>query len=348
MCQNALIKWERMWRNVRAKIQDVAKLAGVSVSTVSRYLNGGFKVSEKAKVRIKESIRTLDYSPSVLAQGLVSKKSKLIGIIIPDITSSFFSTILCNIEEEASLQKFNLAICDIAESLEKEYNYLRYLAQLSVGGIIVMHEKTNMHVLKLIQSMAIPMVLCSCAVKDLALPSILINDEQAAFDETCYFIALNHKRIAYLGGDMRDVTSGQQRFAGYRRAMCEANLPVEERYMKFGDYKFDSGYRLMAELLQCDPLPTAVFASSDDMAVGALNCILDHGMKVPDDFSLAGFDGSALTDLVRPKLTTLEQPIREMGKMAVETLINRINGSTGVSQIVLQHRLKIQDSCRKL
>lgn len=333
---------------MKAKIQDVARMAKVSVSTVSRYLNGGFKVSEEAKVRISDAIQALDYSPNVLARGLVSKKSNMVGVIIPDITSSFFSTILCSIEEYATQRKFDITICNIAESLEKEYKYLRYLSQMNVGGIIIMHEKTDARVLKMIESVTIPVVLCSCAIKGVDLPSILIDDALAAFDETNYLIGLNHRRIAYLGGDMRDVTSGQQRFSGYKRAMLEAGLPIEEKYIKFGDYKLDSGYKLMEELLACDPVPTAIFASSDDMAVGALDCILDHGQRVPDDFSVAGFDGSLLTELVRPRLTTLEQPISQMGKLAVETLANRMNGESGVSQIILKHNLKIRESCGKL
>jgi len=332
----------------KAKIQDVAKKSGVSISTVSRFLNGGINVSEKAKEQIFEAIRELDYTPNYMARTLVKKQSNLIGVIIPDIRLSFDSTILCTIEEYATARKFFLAICNIAESLDKECDYLRYLSQMNICGLIVMNEKINDQVNKLITDMHIPTAFCSCIAKDINATSIIVDDFLAARDATKYLIELNHRKIAYIGGDKRDETY-QKRFNGFKRAMSEANIQPEEKYIKFGCHKSESGYRLMQELIDCDMHPTSIFASCDDVAVGALNCIIDNGLSVPGDFSIIGFDGSNLSEIVRPRLTTMRQPIKQMGQMSVQVLIDQINGnSESVSQIIVKHELLIRDSCRRL
>lgn len=333
---------------VKARIQDVAKKAGVSVSTVSRFLNGGKDVSEKAKVLINNAIHELNFSPNYMARTLVKRKSNLIGVIIPDIKQSFDSTILYNIEEYTTMHNYNLAICNIAESLDKECDYLRHLSQMNICGLIIMNEKWDDRVIELIKEMQIPTVFCSCIVDGVDATSIVVDDYQAARDATKYLIELNHKRIAFIGGDMRDETS-RKRFRGFQKVMSDANIQPDEQYIKFGDYKIDSGYLLMKELLSSSPRPTAIFAASDDMAVGALNCIIDNGLLVPDDFSIIGFDGSYLGEIVRPSLTTLKQPIQQMGEMSVQVLIDQLNGkSQMVNQIILRHELLIRDSCRKL
>jgi LacI family transcriptional regulator len=162
-------------------------------------------------------------------------------------------------------------------------------------------------------------------------------------------IGLGHKNIAYIGGDLRDVTSGENRYEAFKRAIKDNSLTLNEQYIRFGDYKIQSGYALMEDILKCNPIPTAVFAASDDMAVGALGCILDHGYKVPDDISVMGFDGSNLTEMVRPKLTSMQQPIKEMGAMAIKVLIDHLNyGTEFLDQLVLKHKLVERESCRKL
>jgi LacI family transcriptional regulator len=333
---------------MKARIQDVAEKSDVSISTVSRFLNGGKNVSEKAQKRIRKAISELDYTPNFMAQTLVKKSSNLIGVIIPDIRSSFDSTMLCTIEEYTTARRYNIAICNIADNLEKECDYLRHLSQMNVCGLIVMNEKQNEQIHKIISGMAVPTAFCGCMGDDPNETSIIVDDQSAARDATRYLLGMNHRRIAYIGGDMRDQTS-RKRVEGFQRAMNEAGNPPEEQYIKYGDYKIEGGYCLMQELLRCDPLPTAVFASNDDMAVGALNCILDGGYSVPEDFSLIGFDGSYLAEIVRPKLTTMQQPIRQMAEMSVQIIIDQITGKSAmVNQIILKHELRERQSCRRI
>ncbi|MBW7453422.1 LacI family DNA-binding transcriptional regulator [Paenibacillus sepulcri] len=330
------------------KIKDVARQAGVSVTTVSRVLNGERYVKDDLKERVQRAIAELGYTPSHIARSLVLKKTNLIGVIVPDITSSFYSTILSTIEKTASLNDYNLMLCNIIEDNDKELKYLQVFKQMRVDGIIIMHEKLSDEIRELIMSLDIPLLFSSVKPADQPFVSVIIDDYAASYDATRYLIGLGHKRIGFLGGDMSDVTSGQNRYIGYTDALAESGIPVAIDYIRFGDYKTQSGYNLMKEILNCDTRPTAVFAVSDDMAVGAMNCIHDHGLKVPEDLSVIGFDGSQLTEQVRPQLSSMEQPILEMGKVTIEKLLDMISGNEGapVNDVILKHKLVVRDSCK--
>ncbi|MCY9666912.1 LacI family transcriptional regulator [Paenibacillus alginolyticus] len=330
------------------KIKDVAKKAGVSVTTVSRVLNGEKYVKDDLKAKVKRVIEELGYAPSHIARSLVRKKTNLIGVIVPDLTSSFYSTILSSIEETASLNDYNLLVCNIIEDTDKELKYLNVFKEMRVDGIIIMHEKLSDDIRSFINKLDIPVIFSSVRPVDHKFVSVIIDDYEAAYDATRYLIELGHERIAFIGGDMRDITSGQNRYVGYRNALKDHRVRTMNDYIRFGDYKTQSGYNLMKELLACEPRPTALFAVSDDMAVGAMNCIHDHQLKVPDDISIIGFDGSQLTELVRPRLSSMEQPIQDMGKITVDTLIELISDPTFSPRedLILGHKLVVRDSCR--
>ncbi|MBA2943113.1 LacI family DNA-binding transcriptional regulator [Paenibacillus sp. CGMCC 1.16610] len=330
------------------KIKDVAQKAGVSVTTVSRVLNGEKYVKDDLKAKVKRAIDELGYAPSHIARSLVRKKTNLIGVIVPDLTSSFYSTILSSIEETASLNDYNLLVCNIIEDTDKELKYLNVFHEMRVDGIIIMHEKLSDEIRNFIHKLDIPIIFSSVRPVDHKFISVIIDDYEAAYDATKYLTELGHERIAFIGGDMRDVTSGQNRYVGYRNALKDQRVRIINDYIRFGDYKTQSGYDMMKELLACEPRPTALFAVSDDMAVGAMNCIHDHQLKVPDDISIIGFDGSQLTELVRPRLSSMEQPIQEMGKITVNTMIDVISNpaSSPREDVILKHKLVVRDSCK--
>lgn len=330
------------------KIKDVAQKAGVSVTTVSRVLNGEKYVKDDLKAKVKRAIDELGYSPSHIARSLVRKKTNLIGVIVPDLTSSFYSTILSSIEETASLNDYNLLVCNIIEDTDKELKYLNVFNDMRVDGIIIMHEKLSDDIRNFIHKLDIPIIFSSVRPIDHKFISVIIDDYEAAYDATKYLSELGHERIAFIGGDMRDVTSGQNRYVGYRNALKDQGVRIINDYIRFGDYKTQSGYDLMKELLACEPRPTALFAVSDDMAVGAMNCIHDNQLKVPDDISIIGFDGSQLTELVRPRLSSMEQPIQDMGKITVNTMIQLISNPTTSPRedLILGHKLVVRDSCK--
>lgn len=330
---------------MQVKIKDVAKLAGVSVTTVSRVLNGEKYVKDDLKAKVNKVIEELGYAPSQIARSLVRKKTNLIGVIVPDLTSSFYSTILSSIENMASANEYNLLVCNINEDIDKEFKYLNVFQEMRVEGIIIMHEKINEQIRGFIHKINTPVIFSSVKPMDQKFVSVIIDDYAAAYEATRYLIELGHEKIGFIGGDMRDITSGQNRYSGYRNAMADADKKLIFEHIRFGDYKVKSGYNLMKEMLSTDNPPTAVFAVSDDMAVGAINCIRDHNLRVPEDISIMGFDGSQLTELIRPTLTSMEQPIHHMGKVTMDVLMKQINGETApTGDVVLQHRLVVRES----
>ncbi|AZN43134.1 LacI family DNA-binding transcriptional regulator [Paenibacillus albus] len=332
---------------MQPKIKDVARLAGVSVTTVSRVLNGEKYVKDDLKQKVTLAIQELGYAPSHIARSLVRNKTNLIGVIVPDITSSFYATILSSIEEAASENDYNLLVCNISENIDKEHKYLNVFQEMRVEGIIIMHEKINEDIRNLIQKMKIPVIFSSVKPMGQEFVSVIVDDYKAAYDATAYLIGLGHEAIGFLGGDMRDITSGQNRYSGYRNALTDSGIKIIHEHIRFGDYKVKSGYEQMKELLRVKQPPTAVFAVSDDMAVGAMNCIRDNGLRVPEDISVMGFDGSQLTELTRPTLTSMEQPIHEMGKVTMKVLLGQVeNGDVPTSDIILEHRLVARESCK--
>jgi len=334
----------------KPKIKDVARMAGVSTTTVSRVLNGEKYVKDELKAKVLRVIDELGYSPSHIARSLVRQKTNLIGVIVPDLTSSFYATILSSIEQTASRSGYSLLVCDIHEDTDKEFKYLNIFKEMRVEGIIIMHEKLSDKIQDFINKLDIPVIFSSVRPPDQKYVSVIIDDYYAAYDAARYLTGLGHERIAFIGGDMRDVTSGQSRYLGYRNALEDSGIAVVDDYIRFGDYKPKSGYEKMKELLEISPRPTAVFAVSDDMAAGAMNCIHDHKLSVPEDISVIGFDGSQLTELVRPRLSSMEQPIEEMGRVTVDSLFDLIQGNENAPKedLILQHRLVVRDSCRAL
>ncbi|MCC3375368.1 LacI family DNA-binding transcriptional regulator [Cohnella sp. REN36] len=330
------------------KIKDVAKRAGVSVTTVSRVLNGEKYVKDDLRAKVNRVIEELGYAPSQIARSLVRKKTNLIGVIVPDLTSSFYSTILSSIERVASENEYNLLVCNISEDIDKELKYLNVFQEMRVEGIIIMHEKINEPIRQFIHKIGTPVIFSSVKPMDQTFVSVIVDDYKAAYEATEYLIGLGHETIGFIGGDMRDITSGQNRYSGYRNAMTDRGQKLVYEHIRFGDYKVKSGYDQMKELLRIDNPPTAVFAVSDDMAVGAINCIRDAGLRVPEDISVMGFDGSQLTELVRPSLTSMEQPIHQMGQVTMNVLLQQIAGESAQAEdVVLAHRLVERESCQR-
>jgi len=335
---------------VTVKLKDIARKANVSVSTVSRVINKSKYVSPELAERVNSVIKETGYMPDQIARSMVTKRTKLIGIIIPDISQRFYSILLSGIEEVTSEYDYNILICNINDNLEKEYKYLNILKTMRADGIIIMHEKFSEKVEDYLRSIDIPIVLSSVKSRNLKAISVNIDDFRASYDAVEYLIRLGHRKIAMIGGDLQDITTGKNRFAGYRQALKDYGIEYSESYFRIGNFKINDGYRAMDEILNANKKnrPTAVFVVSDEMALGAIDCITDRGLKVPDDISVVGFDDIDLASSVKPKLTTVHQPIREIGRMSAELLIKQLeNKSISVREVVIDHSLVIRDSCCK-
>lgn len=308
-----------------AKITDVAKKAGVSISTVSRVLNGQAKVSPSLKKKVLSAVKELEYQPSQAARSLASRKSTLIGVIVPDLSYDYYSTMISTIEEEASKIGYNIIVCSIQEDLSKEIKYLKLFNEMYICGLILMHEKVNKKILELLNNCSYPIIQTSILIKGFNSININIDDYKAAYEAVKYLIDNGHEDIAMIGGVNKDTTSGLLRHEGYCDALKDNNINIYPNFFKIGDFSYEAGYKNANELFSLKKRPTAIFAASDTMAIGALNAAMDNGFSVPEDISILGFDNIFLSSIFRPTLSTVSQPAKLIGKLAVLSLINKNN-----------------------
>ncbi|MCU6710958.1 LacI family transcriptional regulator [Paenibacillus sp. J5C_2022] len=331
-----------------ARIKDVARLAGVSVTSVSRVLNNSEHVSPKLERKVRDAINQLRYSPSFIAKSLKRSKTNLIGVIIPDVTSSYMAMVLSRIEELASGNGYNLLISNIVEDTDKVVKYLNVYEEMRVDGIVLMHGKANDDIRTFLERTSIPVVVH--ADMGVHVPAVYIDNFHAAYDATSYLIRKGHTRIAHIAGQISEVADARHRYEGFMAACADSAIAVDTGLIRFGDYKLRSGYDRMGELLDAaSGTFTALFAASDDMAAGAINCMHDRGLAVPGDISVIGFDGTYIADVVRPRLTTIRQPIGEIGEKTMQLLLafieQRTDEQLSTRRIVLKHELIEKDSC---
>ncbi|MZP28830.1 substrate-binding domain-containing protein [Heliobacterium undosum] len=325
-----------------ATIKDVAALAGVSVSTVSRVINASGYVDNKTEERVLAAIQTLDYRPSRVARTLVTRRSGTIGLILPDITNPFFPEVARGAEDEAYRHGYNLILCNSDWELEKEILYLGILRQQCVDGIILVSTKLTEERLAE-ECRSLPSLVVIDRTITLDIHSISSNNVGGAVLATEHLLSQGYRRIAHIGGPSSSI-SAQQRLEGFRQAMTKADLPVEPALVVEGDYRLDGGKRAMARLLAMTPQPEALFCANDMMAIGALEQLNEAGLRVPADIAVVGYDGIALTRYIHPRLTTVIQPTYQMGERAVQLLLETIKGNENYQHIELEPRLDIRES----
>ena len=329
-------------------MQDVADKAGVSLATVSRVLNNHASVIEEKRRRVEKAIEELGFSPSYFARSLVTKKSGLIGVIVPDISYVYYSIMLSGIEDFASSRDQNILICNIEEKLGKELRYLKMFAEMRVGGIVLMHEKSNREVEDFFLNCDIPVVLASVRPKGLVdkFPSVNIDDFKAAYEATQFLIKKGRKRIALIADDLVDFSSGESRFEGYRAALRDYDLPYDESIVRFGRFSMDDGYAMAKDIFESSVHhPDAVFAVGDIMAIGTLRWLSFAGIKVPSDVAVMGFDDLPYSRICTPQLSTVRQPIRDLGLAAMELLLKSMHTPGGsIHEKVLAHELVERES----
>src|SRR5690554_6542600 len=241
-------------------IYDVAREAGVSMATVSRVVNGNPNVKPTTRKKVLEAIDRLGYRPNAVARGLASKKTTTVGVIIPDISSIFFSELARGIEDIATMYKYNIILCNSDQNKEKEIHLINTLLEKQVDGILFMGgEITKDHEDAFLKS-PVPVVLSATIDQKKQFPSVNIDYEQATYDAIHSFIEQGHSKIAMLSGTLEDPINGYLKFAGYKRAMTEKNLPLNDDWIVIGDYTYDSGLEAVESLLALEDKPTAIFA----------------------------------------------------------------------------------------
>lgn len=334
---------------MKVTISEVAKKAGVSKATVSRVLNQSKPVSDEIREKVMKVVNETGFNPNSIARSLVIKKTYLIGIVIPEIANPYFSQLVRGIEDEANARGYNIVICNADNEFEKENKSLQVLKSKQVDGIIFL----TSHLLEehnlFFKGNSIPTVIIGTNSKEFNIPFVDIDNFTAAYDVVRYLISLGHSSIGLIRGPLTYQNVSFFRLEGYKKALQDHGLSFEEHFVKSGDYKFEGGYTAMEEFLKQDSKPTAIFAMNDEMAVGAMSCAIDRGVSIPKDMSIIGFDDISLASMVRPMLTTVHQPVYEMGVESIKSLINIIQyPNKKVENAIFAHKIIQRQSTRRI
>lgn len=328
-------------------IKFIAQRAGVSPATVSRVLNGTKKVSPELRARVTREVKKYNYRPNFHARGLLTKKSNLIAVIAPNVSDAFHAKIISAIEQRAAERDYNVIVSNIYGDINRQRRSCTILMERSIDGLVILHENTPDELGELLAELDTSVVLASVNVPGADLPSVGIDDEQAACDAVNYLIRIGHRRIAgvFCGGQ----TLGVLRKEGYLRALREAGIEIRPELIVQSETSMGFGEEAIRALMRLPERPTAVFCVADELAIDMINLLTDHGYRVPADVSVIGFDDIASAVAIRPRLSTMSQPIEQIGREACDLLLDRIAGrEVGGGKRVLPHRLTVRDSCRAL
>lgn len=317
-------------------IKDVAKMAGVSVATVSRVLNNLPGYSEDTRLKVMQAVKELEYQPNAIARGLVNKRTETIGVLFPSVSSSFSSEILHGIEEVAHEHNYSVIVCNTAEDGKRTMKYLQVLREKRVDGIIFSSGVLKPEYYEAVQAMGVPLVLVATQSEFDGVPYVKVDDRQAAYDAAEYLIRRGHRRIGMIGGGEADRIAGKPRYDGFRQALRDHGIPLADAMVQDGGFTFEGGLRAAERLLEAAPETTAVFAAADEMAIAVISAAAGRGIAVPEELSVIGYDNLKLAEMSNPPLTTVAQPLQEMGGLAARKLIAQLDsGITAASEVAL-------------
>jgi DNA-binding LacI/PurR family transcriptional regulator len=327
----------------RASIKDIARLANVSHSTVSRALSGSPLISEETASRIRQIAEDAGYRPSAAARSLVTSRTGTIGVVVTSIADPFAGEVVLGIEDAANDHNYSVILANSNAQPEREVKVVRAFEERRVEGIIVTSSRVGAIYVEMLSQTRVPIVLLNNQHPSDFMHSVTIDNPAASFEAVRHLIDLNHRRIAYIG-DRFGCQSDTDRFGGYRSALDLAYLPFAPEYVAHGNGKSDGGASAMAALLSLPSPPTAVFCYNDMTALGAMTAIAARGLKVPNDLSVVGFDDVFVAQYSAPPLTTVRQPMREMGRLALETLIKLLAGTGSQPNIKVPGELIVRAS----
>lgn len=329
----------------KVTIVDVAEEAGVSYSTVSRVINNYEFVKPSTRRRVQQAMKQLGYTPNQHARSLAGGHSQIIGLLVPTLDNSYMGEIIRGIDEELAMVEYDLMLYTTHRNKGKESNYVKTITNGLVDGLLLIVPLTPIAYLDALKVQNFPYVLIDQVDQENSSPVIDATNRQGAYDATRYLIALGHTRIGFVVG-LRALSSAEQRLEGYKAALADSGIPYNPALVVEGDFLQPSGYTAAQELLALPELPTAIFSSNDVMAFGVMDALRDRGLRIPEDISVVGFDDIPHASLSHPKLTTVRQPLDQMGRIAARLLLDQIeNPGLPVRRITLETELIIRESC---
>jgi DNA-binding LacI/PurR family transcriptional regulator len=324
-------------------IKDIARLAGVSHSTVSRALQESSLVNARTAEKIRLIADQIGYRVSAVARGLATARTRTVGLVVTSIADPFVGDVAGGIEDAANTCGYSVLLANSHADPEREVAVVRSFEERRVDGVIVTASRVGALYVPMLSRMRVPVVLINNQHPAEFAHSVMIANLEASREATGHLVHLGHRRIAYLG-DRFGRQSDTERFAGYRQALDEADIPFQPALVVHGDGKPEGGIEAMGRLLELSAPPTAVFCYNDMTALGALKRIRAQGLAVPRDISLVGFDDLYIARYTDPPLTTVRQPKWEMGRLAMEELIRLLQGSQSEHVIRVPGELVIRES----
>ncbi|WP_200681079.1 ribose operon transcriptional repressor RbsR [Pantoea sp. S61] len=316
-------------------MKDVARLAGVSTSTVSHVINNNRFVSEQVREKVKQAIRELNYAPSALARSLKINQTRTIGMLLTASSNPFYSEVVRGVENSCYERGYSLILCNTEGDEERMNRSLETLMQKRVDGLLMMCTETHLPSAEILNRYpSVPMVMMDWAPfegrGDIIQDNALLGGELA----TQHLIDRGYTRIACIAGP-QDKTPARLRLEGFHKAMSNSGLPVLPGYVVDGDFEFQGGFNAMNQLLTLELLPEAVFTSNDAMAVGVYHALFQAGLRVPQDIAVMGYDNIELARYLTPPLSTVHQPKDELGELAIDTLIHRMSDPDASQQTLV-------------
>ena len=328
-----------------ATVADVAKRAGVSVSTAARVLSGQGYAAEETRRHVLEAAKELGYVPNQIARSLRTRRTKMIGLLIGDVENLFYSVIARNVESVTRDAGYHLVLCNSDDDPEIEREYLKLLEGIQVDALIVTPTSENRKNLGRLLEKEMVIVQVDRRVDDLAADAILVDNEEGAASAVSHLIDAGHSRIGIVTGELA-VHTAQLRLAGYERALGAHGIPLRKELVKTGSFHREHAIEDAVDLIRARPAPTAVFAANNILAEASLTALEQEGLSVPRDVSLVAFDDMPWMSMVVPAITTVRQPIADMARGAAELALRRLReGREGApSTIVFRTQLIERDS----
>jgi len=306
-------------------LKDIARMVGVSESTVSRAINNKPGVGEKTRAEIMKVVRENNFRPNQLAQGLAKKETHIIALILSDLNAPGYSEIIKSIEEVANNRGYQVILCNTANDLEKEKNYLQLVSRNRVdGAIIIGGELADKNILNVALNDDDIIVLVNCLSEEMLIPTILVDNSRGGYIATSHLLQQGATRIAIVMGSAKDFLESEK-LEGYKQALNDHGIPVEEELIIETEGTREAGYQSFLSIMDNDNLPQAFFVTNDLLAVGLIEAIKMGGYFIPDDFAIVGYGESLITSIISPPLTVVAEPLKESGRLSAEYLINLIN-----------------------
>ncbi|CAN5200490.1 LacI family DNA-binding transcriptional regulator [soil metagenome] len=329
-------------------LKDVAEAARVSISTASRALGGGGLASERTQARLTRIARELGYRPNPIARGLKTGQSRLVGLLIHNLTNASFQVIAEVVQARLKALNYQMLLCIAGDDPEQERDTLNTLADHRVDGLIVVPTGKNGPQLTALAS-ELPIVCLIRRDTKTDLETVLADDPQGAYVGTRYLIELGHRRIGFVVG-RPDATSGRERLSGYMRALREAGIPVDEEMIHAGHFEPETGSVACRKLLDLGKPPSAIFVANHEATLGALRVIAERGLSIPDDLSLLCYEDMPWFAWHRPAISIVDNGARDLANLAVDRLLHRMESKGSVGDDVREYRvgarLVKRDSCR--